>query len=462
MATFIDVYINLDDFQETQHPRAKSGSNAGQFVKKGQEGGTQYEVKGKNKFRLEGGIPYSNSPTEGRKTVHKLATSAEADKDPHAVAKKIIEHTANFTTFAHYSNKVLRAMEQKYGLKKESLGIAANKGSGYVLPKQSAVQPKAEEPKPQPTPEPPKEEPKPEPPKEEPKAEESKKELPQPHASSASQKQMHEAATSEGTTEEKVAKIQAINAPTHFAEEYKAKLLEAVSPGTKPVQSTPAAAPAASAVTTTTPTKPPASWHAGMKVLEGGVRSTSSSWDEEKASQAMATTKNAWWNKIPAEQKAACKMYVGSSSSINEALRNPDAADKYTIEAIHNIDAAFEHPEARTKEDMVVYRGMPLNTYGGGQTLPIEKLKKALKLGLPAAFQWDGFVSTSFADKAAFSNSSVQVEIGVPKGSPALSFGGSIGYKSEKEVLLPHGRAFQVLSIEELGNEKYRVKVVMK
>ena len=451
----IDIFY-IDDFVESKHPRAKGGANAGQFVKKGEEGGEEYQIKGKNKFRIVKGIPLSNSPTEGRKIVHKLATSAEADSDPHAVAKKIIEHTSNFTTFAHYSNKVLRAMEDKYHLPKNSLGIAANKGSTPTMPKQSAKppEPKAE------VEEPKKEEPK-EPPKTEEPPKKEEQELPLPHSGSLSQQQMHSIAVSASTPkEEKIKQLQAISAPSSFAQEYKAKLLEAIAPGTKP--EAPPSAPASHG-TEFKPTKPPPSWHSGMKVLNDGVRSTMTTWDDEKAKSAMNTVGHGFWNKVP-EAKAAAKEYVGSSSAINAALRSPDSANEYAINQIHAIDSAFEREEAKTKEDMVVYRGLPLSSYTGGETLPIEKLKKALTLGLPAHFHWDGFVSTSFATQAAFSGQDVQVEIGVPKGSPALAFGGSFGYKSENEVLLPHGRSFQVLAIQEIpgAKKRYKVQVVMK
>lgn len=201
-----------------------------------------------------------------------------------------------------------------------------------------------------------------------------------------------------------------------------------------------------------------------MAVLTNATRSESSSWDAEKARKAMPTAKQGYWNKHP-EQKNACKTYIGSSGGINGALRHPQSASQHYIDTIHAIDAAFLEDAAKTTEDMVVHRGLPLVTANGKQTIPIEDIKERLAKGLPSAFQWDGFVSTSFASNAAFSQHDVQVEIGVKKGSPALAWGGSIGLGSENEVLLEHGRSFQVLSLEEIpsgGKTRYRVQVVMK
>lgn len=304
--------------------------------------------------------------------------------------------------------------------------------------------------------------------------------LPLPHPESKPQMEMYQIASGPGTKEEKAQKLHNYATPMAggYAEKYKQALIEHVAPGWTPPapKPSPATSPTAKAPVphpaekTIQPAKPSASWHAGMKVLQEGVRNNNSSWDYGKAVKVMPTAEKAFWQSLPAKERNACDSYTGSGyTPINGALRDPEQlkvtnpfySPDEILEHIHNIDACFEREEAKTKEHMVVHRGLALGG-PGQQTIPIDKLKQALKLGLPAAFHWDGFVSTSFASSAAFSSKDVQVEIGVPKGSPALAFQGSVGVSGENEVLLPHGRSFQVLSIEELPGGKHKVKVVMK
>jgi hypothetical protein len=447
----------LDKWQPAQHPRAKSGAKAGQFVKKGagEEGGGK-----KSPPRIEKGIPlvgYSQ-PAPPLYKLHQLATSKQAEADPKAAAAAIHAHMAQhkWKYVQSYGKAVLKALAAKHGLPKEALltpsaAAAAPEPKAKAAPAPKPAEAPKQEPKSEPTP---KETPKPKEPEPKPEPEPT---FPAPHAGSEYQQNLHKIATSAKPKAEKIAELKAAAAPGPYSTQYKSQLLAAL--GEQPAA--PAAAPAPGV---TQPTKPSASWQAGMKVLQGGVRSTSSLWDAQKARKVMPTAAAGYWDGVPSEQRAACKEYVGSSTAINNALRDPEHVPEYLGDTIRAIDEAFEAPEARTKDDMVVYRGMPLNV-GGKPTIPLEKLKKALKAGLPASLHWDGFVSTSFANEAAFSNHAVQVEIGVPKGQPALAFGGSIGLPSENEVLLPHGRAFQVLSIEETqygGKKHYKMRVVMK
>jgi hypothetical protein len=72
---------------------------------------------------------------------------------------------------------------------------------------------------------------------------------------------------------------------------------------------------------------------------------------------------------------------------------------------------------------------------------------------------FDGFVSSSFKGQSAFTND-LQVEIAVPEGTPALAWGGTIGMGSESEVLLQHGRSYQLLEMTELPNGRTYIKCV--
>lgn len=134
----VDVnFLDDSNYDPTDHPHAPAGTGkGGQFVKKGSGGTTKSGGKslGGNMGREEGGIPYGTAFPVNKK-IHQQAMNA---KDPHKAAGNI-KYLANEQVApgaASYANKVLPALEKKFGLPSGSLGKAYPKNkqpSGYVI-----------------------------------------------------------------------------------------------------------------------------------------------------------------------------------------------------------------------------------------------------------------------------------------------------------------------------------------
>lgn len=134
----VDVnFLDDSNYDPTDHPHAPAGTGkGGQFVKKGSGGTTKSGGKslGGNMGREEGGIPYGTAFPVNKK-IHQQAMNA---KDPHKAAGNI-KYLANEQVApgaASYANKVLPALEKKFGLLSGSLGKAYPKNkqpSGYVI-----------------------------------------------------------------------------------------------------------------------------------------------------------------------------------------------------------------------------------------------------------------------------------------------------------------------------------------
>lgn len=136
----VDVnFLDDSNYDPTDHPHAPAGTGkGGQFVKKGSGGTTKSGGKslGGNMGREEGGIPYGTAFPVNKK-IHQQAMNA---KDPHKAAGNI-KYLANEQVApgaASYANKVLPALEKKFGLPSGSLGKAypKNKQPSEETPKQ--------------------------------------------------------------------------------------------------------------------------------------------------------------------------------------------------------------------------------------------------------------------------------------------------------------------------------------
>jgi hypothetical protein len=113
---------------------------------------------------------------------------------------------------------------------------------------------------------------------------------------------------------------------------------------------------------------------------------------------------------------------------------------------INEIYDAFDDEASVTTEDVIMWRGVNM------PDKIIDTWEGWLKAGLPGTTQSTGFVSASLASKAAFSHENVMIEYVVRKGTPTLGVAAIAGH-GENEVLLRHGQAVQILSIDRSGSQ---------
>jgi DNA topoisomerase IB len=74
------VHLHVEDFEEVKHPRAKSGKHGGEFVKKGQTGGTQSSSK-----QLQSAPERANWPEHIKKLrIPPAWTDVKINNDPKA------------------------------------------------------------------------------------------------------------------------------------------------------------------------------------------------------------------------------------------------------------------------------------------------------------------------------------------------------------------------------------------
>lgn len=502
MLTVDILYLDDGSFKEEQHPRAKSGSHAGQFVKKGSGGGAPSLPKGTYKgvtkvheigtstslahgekidliqeiaakyakgattahaakwlkhLQKESGI----APSKPSEAQAKLADFIEKKKaaqnplppglqgqggpGPHPSSKQQQE------AFEVVNNPDLSKTEKIQVLNWALENIAAEQGSGgprgytaeYLKTWIKELGGEVELPLDKKD-----DEPKPKEPESKPLA------GPAPNASSTLQKEMFEIVQSDISTEKKIdylkTKMSHLDPPAYsykFANEWIKAL------GGEPV--TQPAAPEANVIK---PTKPPASWKAAKERFLNAVRS-GDGWSSSKAAEVMPLATMGKWQDVPAQMRKSCTDYTGiHSGSINSALRadNADYVAPNTLDHIHNIDALFEEDVAKAAKDFVVLRGMdPM------PAAAMTKMKKSLAQGLPTRFHQEGFISTSFATTPAFESKPLHLEIVVRKGAPALPIKLISNHPGENEVLLRHGQAFEVLEIlENQPNGKTLIRMV--
>lgn len=114
-------------------------------------------------------------------------------------------------------------------------------------------------------------------------------------------------------------------------------------------------------------------------------------------------------------------------------LRNPPPSEAMKLH-IANLDSAIAKSEAPI--NMLVHRGVNGRAHMGD-----------LKPG--STFGDQGYSSTSAVEGAAFKSKEVFLHIAVPKGHPALSIEKHSNVEDEKEILLPRGTKYRVLSTKE-------------
>jgi hypothetical protein len=458
--------VDAGEWEEGKHPRVKTGPHAGEFAKGGGGGGTStasgvsHEYLGK--MAKAAPEPSKYAGAAGKKLQWMLQKALEQGNDPHAVAEALKSFAAGYKhhAVAVYANHALNHLALAHGISAKTLGKA----------QKAPATPKAA---PAPAPAPP---PKQEAPKEtEPPvaAPESTEELeneainewikgleakpaagPQPHEGSEPQKKIYGIATDPNeSAASKIAAIQQIAQTAYkggFTEKFANEWIKAL--GGEPTA--PAAPPA--------PPKPPGQTYRppenspqlkrALALEKTATRVPNVHTPESK--KITPSLESSWWDKNarPAERNAV-RHYTGKGyRAMNEALRGLGTPDPKTLKQIHDIDELFHHEEAKTTEDVVMYRG---------ETVPpevIEKYVKLLQAGLTARYSQQGFISCSQASHPAFGKNTT-FEIVVRKGTPALGVHVLSPHKHENEVLLRHGQAFEVYEVRQYGGMNH-IKMV--
>lgn len=189
-----------------------------------------------------------------------------------------------------------------------------------------------------------------------------------------------------------------------------------------------------------------------------------------KEAKAICKTASIDWWKDNATKKdiSAINDYSNNGyTPINAVLRKLQSGeslsegDAFYADWINRIDNLFYHDDTEAKEDCFVYRG---------EHFPPEMMKKldvwekALEAGLPVRETKTGFTSASLGKKSAFSDMNVQYQILVRKGSRMLGIGingvSSMG-SSEDEVLLQHGKNYEIYGITRTNEGKVFIKMAM-
>lgn len=250
------------------------------------------------------------------------------------------------------------------------------------------------------------------------------------------------------------AALMSANAPqggfsAKFAEKWKQAL--GIAPQATPAtQPKPAATAAASSLPPGTMRTANAKAWSRWESLHNEAKKLTST--QDAGAKAIAKTLDeSWWAKQSASARQAVKNYVdGAYGSINSALRGQNT-NPGVLKEIQEIDELFEEESAELTEDVVLRRGedIPADV--------INQLEQTMKSGLPCRYFKTGFVSTSMASKAAFSNKNTSFEIVARKGTPALGVD-ALSPHTENEVLLRHGQVFEVVEIRREG-EKTHIKM---
>jgi phage-related protein (TIGR01555 family) len=271
--------------------------------------------------------------------------------------------------------------------------------------------------------------------------------LTEPHPDSENQKKLYALAKAGDLTSLK-AQI-GLHNPSSFTYKYGMQLLKEL--GANAPASTEAPKPEENLST------PPVSSKRYQRAKEAYAKAKQfSSTKAEGASAAVPSLKSNFWDNLPSTARSAFSSYTGSAyDEINEALRKWGSANPSVVKKIDAMDEAFEHESSATTEDVIVRRG---------EMVPADMVAKwaeTLKSGIPVRFTKDGFISTSLANKAAFSGNTY-FEMVVKKGTKAIGVDTISGH-NEDEVLLRHGQSFEVFEIEKInvyGKEQHIVRMV--
>jgi ADP-ribosyltransferase exoenzyme len=273
--------------------------------------------------------------------------------------------------------------------------------------------------------------------------------LAKPHEASAHQKSMHIVAAGTLSIANKIIALDTIlaGAPKNgYTEKYGNQLKAALlsdNPNAVPAPNPP---PSSTDGTITSP-------RLSAQALINRFK-TAHTW---ASTESVETASGETWEKMPAKHRDAARVYTnGAYGDMNGALRNPQAASEHIVNFINHLDDAFDSDVAKVKKDLVTYRGLKMDDS------TIKQLTSALKLGLPARFNQDGFISTSFdKDKANGFGSGVRMEVLVKAGTPALYLKPISCHAGENEVLLRHGQSFELLEYRrENGKHILRVATV--
>jgi hypothetical protein len=270
--------------------------------------------------------------------------------------------------------------------------------------------------------------------------------IPDPNSSSQPQKDMHSLATNQSlSTAEKISKVQGLVAGGYkggYAEKYGKQVLEAL--GNKPATT---AAPASKPAPT--PAKPSGVITSTRSIAKvhlprfAGAHST-------VTPERLGLSTKAAWAKLPAKVTSAVKAYTdGTYDSMNTALRDPINSNppQHVIDKINSLDEAFEHEGAIAQEDLRVYRGFKI------EPVELDRLRAAIKKGMPATFDQAGFMSCSMSKSVANGwGSNAYLDVLIPKGKRALYLQPISEHQSEDEMLLPHGQSFELVELHEPPN----------
>lgn len=292
-------------------------------------------------------------------------------------------------------------------------------------------------------------------------------ELPMYHPTAPHQKNLYEIASDPNNiTAGKIALITnyptVVNYPEGFTAKYANELIKALGgEPIKPAVATPTPQPTTSYTPppdkptlkpapsdkVIKPSNPSKSWQVAQQRFAKAFNPTKKeSWSQAEAENCFVSAKNSNWNSL--QKKSGGKLnnavisYGGSGyDGINGALRD-ETDDPLWIQKAVTIDDAFSEPESLTLQDTIVMRGTNFSSEF------VNKLKNGLKNNKPTRFPLDGFSSCSFSKVPAFANKPYWLEIVTTKGTPLLCATNALG-SHEREVLLRHGQAYEVMEIEE-------------
>lgn len=269
--------------------------------------------------------------------------------------------------------------------------------------------------------------------------------LPAPYSGAKHQEDIHKAATGADTTEEQISKVKeamaALPSGAQYAMNYGQSVLEALGDtsgmGSNSTAATPSkAAPKAKTKPgDTTVVSKASNTSAMLKRLEDAKSYYHDPITGVK--NATPTADESWWNKAFKGNETALnyiKSYTGGGyAKVNQALRNPEDAAEGAHAAIHALNDAFEHEDAKLKEDVQLNRGT---------TLPaalVKQITMSLEKGLPTKFALSGFTSTSVS--GGFSGVHI-LKILAKKGASALYVRPVSNHPHENEMLLNHHQSY--------------------
>jgi 8-oxo-dGTP pyrophosphatase MutT (NUDIX family)/GNAT superfamily N-acetyltransferase len=288
---------------------------------------------------------------------------------------------------------------------------------------------------------------------------------PAPNAKSQHQQNLYDIASGTGTNEEKVEQLKTYPTVVNYPDGYSAKFAnswikslggepipgvgfaDAATPSV-PTPAAPKAAPAAPKAPPS-PSKPNSTKHADAEVLAWANKTYNgatqlSSTKSAKARKIAPSLEQKFWDSVDHKAKSATESYCGSGSgSMNGVLRGQiDADTSHAVAPVKAVHSLYKREETKLTEDVVLRRGVGSTTIGK----LIPGWLAGLKAGLPCYYNTEGFVSTSMADKAAFSGKPVILEMTCRKGTRALG-ADTVSGLNENELLLMHGQQFEVYEI---------------